>query len=146
MNIMFCDIIGSFTGPSETRKEDLLKFKDLLEELGKSNGQNKIMFCFNSNNDLASLLQYVKEFLPYIKDSTIILGPQFADTIEWYNGSSSENKEPKINKMIKLIERNEIKNIFCVDDLNINQTINQRLLKKNFLKNQLYFLHLKKKV
>ena len=130
MNIFFCDVRGTFDGNVENRSKAVDRFVNNLRNICQILNIEEMTFDFVTSEDMPTLLTFIKELEPLIKNTPIRFANQFSDREKYYQGKIEESEHKnKLAQIYYSLKGKDIKRVFFADDTLVQQKIVKRVLR-----------------
>lgn len=124
MDIFFCDIVGTYQGTSQNRKQEVKKFVKKVLKLVEIDQVDHIIFSFVSSENMEIVKSCIDEITPYLNDQ-IKLGIQFSESEIYFEGLIRQTEMScKLDQILYVTRKlGEVKNIYFADDSEFIQTL-----------------------
>lgn len=124
MNIFLCDIGGTFDSSINTnRNSEIIAFLKNLKDLITYDNLDNFSFSFITEGNIDYLKPYYEE-LKSALNNRITLGPQFSfDRIMLNNKEISVQTKSKLDHIINILNKKNVKTIYYADDSSLNHEI-----------------------
>lgn len=133
MNIFLCDISGTFDSSSNTnRNSELIAFLKNLKDLINYDNLDNFSFSFITADNIDYLKPYYEE-LKSALNNQITLGPQFSfNRIMLNNKEISVQTKSKLDHIINILKKKNVKTIYYADDSSLNHEIIDAIITRNY--------------